>query len=185
MAARDGQPLVGFLGRFSPEKGPLLLLDALVRLREAGVPFRAALVGDGPLAGAIQERVTSTRLGERVVVRPFTGTVAPILAALDVYVLPSLWESMPIGVLEAMSAGLPVVAADAGGVREAVSDGETGLLHPRGDVERLSSALGRLLLDRELRCRMGAAGRARQASMFSLEAMLDGIEHAYERALGV
>jgi glycosyltransferase involved in cell wall biosynthesis len=52
-------------------------------------------------------------------------------------------------------------------------------------VERLSSALGRLLLDPELRNRMGAAGRARQAAMFSLEAMLDGIEHAYERALGV
>jgi glycosyltransferase involved in cell wall biosynthesis len=109
--------------------------------------------------------------------------VAPLLACFDVYALPSLWESLPISLLEAMAAGLPVVAADTGGVREAVANGETGLLHPPGNVAALVSALERLAADAELRARMGAAGRARQATAFSLEAMLAGIDRAYERAV--
>lgn len=183
LSLRDGEPLIGFLARFHPQKAPLLLLDALIRLRDAGVSFRAALVGEGPLEAAVRERALAAGLGDQVLILPFTGAVAPILAAFDIYALPSLWESLPIGLLEAMAAGLPVVAADVGGVREAVTHEQTGLLHPRGDVAALSEALERLLLDADLRARMGAAGRARQEALFSLDTMLDGIERAYVRAL--
>jgi glycosyltransferase involved in cell wall biosynthesis len=180
-----GAPLIGFVARLHPQKAPLLLLDALAELRARGVAFRAALVGDGPLADPVRARVTELGLGDAVVVLPFPGAVAPLLACFDVYVLPSLWESLPIGLLEAMAAGLPVVAADTGGVREVVAHGETGLLHPPGDVHALVSALERLLGDPQLRARMGATGRSRQATAFSLEAMLDGIDRAYARALAL
>jgi glycosyltransferase involved in cell wall biosynthesis len=179
-----GVPLIGFLARLHPQKAPLLLLDALAELRARGVPFRAALVGDGPLAQRVLERISELGLGDVVIALPFPGAVAPLLACFDVYVLPSLWESLPISLLEAMAAGLPVVAADTGGVREAVANGETGLLHPPGNVAALVSALERLAADAELRARMGAAGRARQATAFSLEAMLAGIDRAYARAVG-
>jgi glycosyltransferase involved in cell wall biosynthesis len=178
-------PLIGFVARLHPQKAPLLLLDALAELRVRGVAFRAALVGDGPLADQVRRRVGQLELGDAVVVLPFPGSVAGLLACFDVYVLPSLWESLPIGLLEAMAAGLPVVAADTGGVREAVAHEETGLLHPPGDVAALASALERLIRDPELRARMGAAGRTRQATAFSLAAMLAGIDRAYACALGI
>lgn len=183
IAWRDGRALLGFAARLHPQKAPMVLLDALDRLREQGIPFRAALVGDGPLSAAVHQRVATSELQGRVLVLPFSPHGPAILAAFDVFVLPSLWESLPIALLEAMSTALPVVAADVGGVREAVVDGETGLLHPRGDSAALAAALERLLSDEELRARLGAAGRARQAAEFSLEKMVDGVELAYERAL--
>jgi glycosyltransferase involved in cell wall biosynthesis len=180
----DGEPMVGYLARLHPGKGPGLLLDALSELHVRRVPFRAAFVGDGPLAAELGARVEREGLGDRVLVLPFAeDEVAGILAAFDVYALPSLWESMPIGILEAMAAGLPVVASDTGGVGEAVLEGETGMLHPPGDVAAMVDALERMLLDPSLRGRMGAAGRARQASVYSVEAMIGGVEQAYARAL--
>src|SRR5205807_2595611 len=107
-----GVPVIGFLARLHPGKAPLLLLDALAELRGRGVPFRAAFVGDGPLTGQVLERIAHLGLDDAVVVLPFPGAVAPVLICFDLYALPSLWESLPFGVLEAMSAGLPVVAAD-------------------------------------------------------------------------
>jgi glycosyltransferase involved in cell wall biosynthesis len=184
-ALHDGRPVVGFAARLHPQKAPLLLLDALEELQRRAIPFAAALVGDGPLADAVQERIARTELRDHVLVLPFCPDAAAILAGFDVYALPSLWESLPIALLEAMSAGLPVVAADTGGVREAVLNGDTGLLHPPGDATALADALQRLLTDPELRARMGAAGRARQAAEFSLDSMIEGVERAYRRALTV
>jgi glycosyltransferase involved in cell wall biosynthesis len=147
------------------------------------VDFRAALVGDGPLSKEVRREVVARALDDSVTVLPFSD-VWPILAAFDIYALPSLWESLPIGLLEAMAMGLPVVASDTGGVREAVLHGETGLLHPVGDVEALADGLERLLRDPELRLRMGDAGRRRQTVEYSLEAMLAGTSRAYAVALG-
>ena len=180
----DGEPMVGYLARLQPGKGPGLLFDALSELYARRVPFRAAFVGDGPLASELGARVKRDGLEDRVLVLPFApAEVDGVLAGFDVYALPSLWESMPIGILEAMAAGLPVVASDTGGVREAVLDGETGLLHPPGDVAAMVDALERMLLDPALRRQMGAAGRARQASVYSLQAMIAGVERAYASAL--
>lgn len=181
--AADGLPLIGFLARLHEQKAPDVLLSALELLRAGDVGFRAALVGDGPLAGELRRRVSGSGLGPFVQVLPYPADVWPCLAAFDVYVLPSRWESMPIGVLEAMAVGLPVVASRVGGLAELVREGESGLLCPPEDAASLAGALERLISHAGLRASMGEAGRRRQAAEYSLGAMLQGTEAVYERAL--
>jgi len=106
-----------------------------------------------------------------------------VYAASDALVVTSRWESLPIVVLEAMRAGLPVVAYDIGGLREQVRDGETGYLVPSGDARALAVALGTLARSPELGRELGSAGRARFLQAFGFERMVTGMERAYERVL--
>jgi glycosyltransferase involved in cell wall biosynthesis len=182
-ATAGGLPLIGFLARLHEQKAPDVLLSALELLQADGVGFRAALVGDGPLAGELRRRVSTSGLGPVVQVLSYPADVWSCLAAFDIYVLPSRWESMPIGVLEAMAVGLPVVASCVGGLPELVNEGESGLLCPPEDSVALAGALERLISHAGLRASMGEAGRRRQAAEYSLGAMLEGTEAAYERAL--
>lgn len=177
-----GPPVLGFLARLAPEKGPLVFVDALERLQRDGAAYRAALVGNGPQAQEVRDRVRAAGLGDAVTVLPYEGDTFATLARFDAYVLPSRWEALPIGVLEAMRMSLPVVASDVGGVGEAVLDGKTGLLVAAGDAGALASALARLLADPGGARVMGAAGAAHCEAAFSFGAMLDGIEAVYERA---
>jgi glycosyltransferase involved in cell wall biosynthesis len=174
---------VGFLARLHEQKAPLILIEALRELRDRGARFRAALVGSGPLAGAVRERTAAEGLDDIVSLLPFPGEVAPVLAAFDLYVLPSLWEALPIGILEAMSTGLPVVASQVAGVPEEVDEGRTGLLVPPGDVGALASAIERLVDDEHLRREMGRAGREICHERFSVDRMVDRMEAVYARAV--
>jgi glycosyltransferase involved in cell wall biosynthesis len=175
-------PLIGFLSRMTGVKDPLGLLEALALLRDRGIDFRAAFVGDGPLESEVAERATAHGLADHVLVRPFTGLGAgPALAAFDIYVLPSTFEPFGIGLLEGMAAGLPTVATRVGGMPEIVRDGETGYLVEPADPTALADALQPLVTDPDLRQRMGSAGRAR-ARMFSVSAMAERMDAVYERA---
>jgi glycosyltransferase involved in cell wall biosynthesis len=101
------------------------------------------------------------------------------MAAMDVVLLCSKTEGMPLVPIEAMAAGRPAVVTDVGGCREAVADGETGYVVPPGEAAPLAEALGRLLGDPALRARMGAAGRARFERLFSLDRMVRAYQAAY------
>jgi glycosyltransferase involved in cell wall biosynthesis len=180
-AGHGSAPRIGFLSRLSDEKGPLLLIRALSLLRERGIPFRGALVGDGPQRAEVEDAISHEGLRDVVEVLPFSGTVEPTLAAFDLYVLPSRWESLPIGVLEAMAAALPVVATDVGGTSEAVVHERTGLLVPPDDPEALADAIARLLGDEALRRQLGEAGRQRCEELFSVEAMVRATVDVYRR----
>jgi len=152
-----------------PVKGVDVLLDALVLLRAKGVPFRGLIVGtapDHPLARRAQE----LGLGDAV---HFAGVVEGVeryLARADVYVQPSRSEALGLGALEAMQAGLPVVASDVGGLPELVVPEVTGALASPGRAASLAQALERLLVDPAARARMGAAGKERAATGFDGEA---------------
>ncbi len=107
-----------------------------------------------------------------------------VLAEAQVFVLATNWEGLPLSVLEAMRAGLPVVATDVGGVGEAVVEGKTGFLVPRGDEEALKARLRTLLLSPDLRASMGEAGRRRYEEAFTLERMLRETWRVYQEVLG-
>jgi glycosyltransferase involved in cell wall biosynthesis len=115
--------------------------------------------------------VAELGLEDRVSFLGLRTDVSRILATAQVYVLSSRWEGLPRSIIEAMRAGLPVVASDVGGVAELVEDGSTGSLVPRGDVEALAGRLGELLDSAELRLLLGKQGRIRYEAEFTFERM--------------
>ena len=176
-----GPPRLVMVARFAPPKEHGQLLEALASLRD--LDWRLDLVGDGPLQDPARARAAELGLAGRVDFLGARDDVAALLARADLFVLASRWEGLPRSVIEAMRAGLAVVASDVGGIHEEVVDGETGLLVPRGDVAALAQRLRRLLVDADLRRRMGAAGRRRYEAMFRFEAMLERTLEVYERVL--
>jgi glycosyltransferase involved in cell wall biosynthesis len=186
--ARPGGPLhVGMVGRLAPWKGQHVFLEAFARAFPTG-PERAAVIG-GALFGEEDYEASlgrdAARLGiaERVELRGHRLDMAGELAHLDVAVHASVAPE-PFGqvVVEAMAAGLPVVAAAAGGPAEVVTDGVDGILVPPGDIEGLAGALRRLAGDADLRDRLGRAGRAR-AVAFRPEAVAASVMELYREVL--
>jgi glycosyltransferase involved in cell wall biosynthesis len=158
---------VVFIGRLIQNKGPADALTAFAALHQPGAEL--AFVGDGPMRTKLEK--TAARLGLENAVR-FTGhldDVAPILGSGDVLIRPSRTEGQSLAVLEAMAAGVCVLASDIPPNRELIADGETGLLAPVGDTRSLTRQLDRLLADGQLRDRLAAAGR-RRAQQHSWEA---------------
>jgi glycosyltransferase involved in cell wall biosynthesis len=160
-----GIPQVVSIGRFAFPKDFATLVEALTATR---ADYRAAFVGEGPLLPEIAATIRQRGLTERIDLLGNRGDVRGVLASADVFVLSSRSEGFPVSILEAMAAGLPVVATDVGGVAESVIDGETGLLVPPGDPGALAAALDRLLTDGALRLGLGAAGRERVRRHFDL-----------------
>jgi glycosyltransferase involved in cell wall biosynthesis len=159
-------PLLVTVGRLKVPKDFPTFVRALGRLRKGS--FEALIVGDGPDRPLLEEEIRSSGLSDAVRLTRERHDVPHLLAAADVFVLASRSEGHPVSVLEAMAAGLPVVASRVGGVPEQVVDGETGLLVDPGDPEPLAAALERLAGDPALRRRLGAAGRARAEERFDL-----------------
>ncbi|RTG94659.1 glycosyltransferase family 1 protein [Thermus scotoductus] len=175
-------PRIAMVARFAPQKDHALLLTALASLRE--LPWTLDLVGDGPLLPEVQALAKRLGLAERVRFWGRRLDVDRLLAEVQVFVLTSNWEGLPLVVLEAMRAGLPVVATDVGGVGEAVVEGKTGFLVGRKDEAGLRERLCLLLENPALRASMGEAGRRRYEEAFTLERMFLETWRVYEEVLG-
>jgi glycosyltransferase involved in cell wall biosynthesis len=169
------------VARFEAPKDHSTLLEALARMQVGD--WELDLVGDGPLEAAAREQAARLGIAARVHFSGYLPDPAPALAAAQVFALASRSESFPRSILEAMRAGLPVVASAVGGVDEAVSNGTTGLLATPCDPAALAAALTTLVRDAGLRARMGAAGRAAYVKRFRLETMVDRTASLYERVL--
>jgi glycosyltransferase involved in cell wall biosynthesis len=174
-------PTIVSVGRLHEPKDFVTLARALRALPAAA--FRAEIVGDGPDRPAVERELREGGSTESVALLGERGDVRERLALADVFVLSSRSECMPISVLEAMAAGLPIVASAVGGVPEMVVDGETGILVSPGDERALGEALARLVADPNLRRRMGAAGRRRVRERFDLPGFRDAHLALYQRAL--
>jgi glycosyltransferase involved in cell wall biosynthesis len=179
-AVRPG-PVICFVGRLAAPKDPLTLLEAFREISRGTL----MIVGDGPLRGAVDDFVGRHALGRRVILTGARSDVPALLASADIFVLSSRWEGLPLAIIEAMMAGLPVVATRVGGVPELVVDGTTGLLVPPSNAAALAAALRRLLGDGELARRMGAAGRRKALQEFSLDRMLRETSDLYESLRGI
>jgi colanic acid/amylovoran biosynthesis glycosyltransferase len=174
---RDGSLRILCVASLEEVKGHSHLIDACAVLRERGVDFLCDLVGEGPLRGKIEKQIARLGLGD--VVRTPGGKPRPeiiqMLGAADVAVLASQMtkegkrEGIPVALMEAMAAGLPVVASAISGIPELVDDSRTGILVQPGDSTGLADALHRLARDGDLRRRMGEAGRRRVTEQFNLE----------------
>jgi glycosyltransferase involved in cell wall biosynthesis len=169
------------VGRLRGPKDFLTLVRAVAELEPGSVRLRIA--GDGPDRGALEAEVARLGLEEAVELLGMRTDIAELLAAAGVFVLCSDSEGLPMSVLEAMAAGVPVVATAVGGVPELVSDAETGILVPPRDPAALARALGALAADADLRERMGEAGRRRAEGEFSLAACQRAHLEVYRAAL--
>jgi glycosyltransferase involved in cell wall biosynthesis len=169
------------IGSLFPVKGHVVLLRALAALGDAAdAPrWRAAIAGIGGEEGALRAFIDDHRLGDRVSLLGFRSDVPDVLAAADVYAMPSLYEGAPLGLMEAMFAGKAIAASAVGGIPELVSHGREALLTPPGDAGALAASLRSLLPDPERRARLGRAAQRRAASQFTLERMTDEYERLY------
>lgn len=169
------------VARFEPQKDHETLLRALFLVRD--LPWTAELVGAGPTLPDAVALVRELGMDGRVAFVGHSERVAERLAAAQLFVLSTHWESFPLSVLEAMRAALPVVATDVGGIREAIQHGSTGFLVPRGDPVALAAALVPLLRDPALRADIGTAARAAFVQRFAADAMLDRLEELYRSVI--
>jgi glycosyltransferase involved in cell wall biosynthesis len=179
--AGDADQVLVCVGRLDRYKGHDNLLEAFAALMGEHPRARLLLVGDGRFRETLTARARSAGLAERVRFSGALRDVRPALAAADMFVQASDEEGLPGAVLEAMAMGLPVVATDVGGTREAVDDGVTGLLVAPRNAAALAAALARLLADPGLAARFGSFGRKRVDEEFSSERELGLTEEVYRR----
>ncbi|MDA1000287.1 MAG: glycosyltransferase family 4 protein [bacterium] len=170
--------LIGSIGRLDPIKGHEHLLRAFARILPRHPEARLILVGDGELRAHCEALARELGIAENTFFPGWQNAAVRYLEAMDIFVLPSLNEGMSRAVVEAMAAGVAVIASRVGGVPELIEEERNGLLVPPADPVALAGAMERLLADRELRERMGCEG-LRQTSEYSVEKMIDRIEALY------
>jgi sugar transferase (PEP-CTERM/EpsH1 system associated) len=175
--------VLGTVARLHKQKGHAVLARAVQQLVERFPLVHCVWVGDGEEKGRLETLVGKLGISAHVRFAGSRSDVPDLLAGMDLFVLPSHWEGMPVAILEAMAAGLPVVATAVGGTPEVVEDETTGLLPPPRDPVALAEAISRLLRDPERARRMGEAGRKRVETEFSMDANVRRVEALYEQLL--
>jgi glycosyltransferase involved in cell wall biosynthesis len=173
-------PVVGALSRIAYQKG----FDVLVRALGSIDGATAMIVGDGPERAHLEALARELGVSERLLIAGWQEDARSYLSTFDVYCLPSRFEGFPLAVVEAMLAGLPIVATDVGSVSEAIRDGETGLLVPSESADDLAGAVRRLLEDGELAQRLGERAREVAAERFTAERMARAFEELYDEIVG-
>jgi glycosyltransferase involved in cell wall biosynthesis len=174
-----GRPMAIFTGRLVEAKGLLELLDAWSLVLREIPDARLCLVGSGPLEAELRRRAALPPLANRVHLVGEVADVRPFLQAASAYAFPSWAEGLPNALLEAMAIGLPCVASDIGPIRDAMRDGEEGLLVPAKAPDKLAAALITILSRPDLATRLGRAARKRVEAEFSLEREVDCLEALY------
>jgi glycosyltransferase involved in cell wall biosynthesis len=168
-------PTVGSIGRLVHEKGFDVLIEALARLPDVS----GLVVGDGPERGALEDLAREKGLEDRVVFTGWRDDARRFLTAMDVFVVPSRIEGFGIGIVEAMLARVPVIAAAVGGTTEVVIDEETGWLVPSEDPDSLAAVIARVLADEVLRARVTRLARSLVKTEFTPEIMAARFEAIY------
>ncbi len=169
---------VGTVTRLMPAKGNEYLVSAVpaIVVRHPGV--RVFIVGEGELQPVLEAQARALGLGDRVIFTGFQRDVARVLSALDILVFPSLWEGTPLTVFEALAMGKPIVATDADGLMDVLTDGQDSLVVPRRNAERLAEAVNRLIDEPALAARL-ADGARRTGSHYDIGAFVRKMERLY------
>jgi len=173
------QPLVAFVGRLDHQEGIETLLSAMSHLAARGQATHLVIGGDGPKRQIIENFIRHGEGGDYCRMLGFVNDVQAVLSAADIFAMPSRWAGFGLAAAEAMAASLPVVAALSPGLRDIISDGETGVMIDPGDVFGLAARIEQLAHDPELRRKLGAAAREHVRQEYSVESMVAAHERLY------
>lgn len=173
---------VGMVGSLTSVKNPELFVRAAAKVIEEHPTVRFMHIGKGPLMDDMHTLARELEIDDSITFYGQRDDVSALLGRMDIFALTSTSEGMPNAVMEAMAAGLPVVATDVGDCRELITDGENGLIVPTGDVNALASALIRLIEDAELRRRMGRRSHER-IQAFDVGRMAQHYQAVYEQVM--
>ncbi len=177
-----GAPLAGIIARLTEQKAHAHLFEAMAKT--PGLEhLHLLVVGDGHLRSQLEALSASLGLADRVHFLGARRDLGNILSAIDMFVMPSLWEGLPLSMVLAMGASLPVVATRVAGIPEVVKDGETGFLVPPAAPTELGAAMAKLVADPALRQRIGQAARARVLPRFGVDGYLAAVTNLYDRLL--
>lgn len=179
----NGGPVIGAVARLSPVKGLDLLLKAVPPLLKEFPDLKVLLVGDGPAREELVKLAYELGISDRVAISPPVDDTRVPLALMQVFAAPAWEEGFGLAIVEAMAAGVPVVASDAGGPGEIIEHGKSGLLIQPGDKEALEQSLRRLLKEADSRRQLAEQGRRRAKERYDLERVVTQVEEVYARAV--
>ena len=172
---------IGMVGRLWAQKNPMCLVEAAKKVFEAtNLPVKFFFAGDGELKDDVESKIKEYQLEGKVQVLGWRSDIPVLLSSIDVFVLPSLWEGMPLAILEAMASSLPVVVSDIPGNHDLVDHNSTGLLFEADNANDLSIQLLKLIEDSSLRQRLACAARTKVSNAYSLSQRLAKITELYD-----
>ena len=176
----EDKVIVGMIACFKPQKSPEDFIEVAARVLAKTDRAHFLMAGDGELRPSIEERIRRHNIGPHVTLLGWQSEkdMPEVYRNLDVVVLTSLWEGLPCVFSEAMASGLPIVATNVDGAREAIIDGENGYLHEPHNIEGMAQSVIGLVRNSELRQAMGSRGKARVAE-FDIETSVARLEEAY------
>lgn len=175
------QLVIGYIARMTLQKDPVGMLEGFSLALQQYPQMKLLMIGEGELKEAALEAARRLNLTDHVIFDNFRQDVPAVLKGVDIYCLPSLWEGFPIGVLEAMAMGKAVIASDVDGTREAVQDGDNGLLVPAKNSETLAAAIVKLAKDQTLRGQLQQRAMDTIRSKYTVSGMTRQIEKIYQQ----
>jgi glycosyltransferase involved in cell wall biosynthesis len=178
-----GKTVVGYLVRMTVQKDPFTLIRAVAEVAKKTRDVQFLFIGDGDLKQASVDLARELNVSDMITFHPFRTDIPEVLNTFDIYTLPSLWEGLPIGMLEAMGMQKAIVATPVDGTKEAISEGQNGLLVPCKDHVALANAILRLHENPELRKVLGAAARKTVEDTFDVKMMVRNNENLYQRLM--
>lgn len=179
----DSAKVIGAVGRLVEQKGHKYLIEAFKIIEDQFSNVRLMIVGDGPLEYTLKEQVKDLGLEGKVIFAGQREDIPYLLAAMDIFVLPSITEGLPLVLLEAMAAGKPVIASRISGIPEVIEDGVDGVLVEPANADVLASAIKNLLSDSSRSVRMAALANNKVNDKYTAKNMLKRYQALYERIL--
>lgn len=179
----EGEPLLGCIGVLSPDKGQEWLIRALPAIRREFPQTKLILAGDGPCRARLESLARDMSVSDSVIFAGFLEDVESVYSALDVFLLPSMFEALSNALMSAMAHGVPSIAFNCGGPAEIIEDEKSGLLVQEKNPEAIANATNRILREPALAARFRQAGRARIEESLSAEKMVDAMLRVYESVM--
>ena len=181
---KNSDVIIGCVARLSPEKGHTVLLRAFRKVISRHPQARLALIGEGEERERLQHLAGDLRIGHLVRFLGLRADVPEVLAACDLFTLPSIQEGFPMVILEALAAGKAVIASEVGAIPDVIRHGATGMLVPAGDADALADALCLLIEDEGVRRRLGQSGRELVRAVYDFERTVGQYDDLYQKVLG-